>query len=407
MMNPELLQSEAIVNLYPPDVIRRARRYVELIAGGIGSYTHSAGMPWVRESVAKFIERRDQCGSVNPDHIYLTNGGSHGVDAFFTMMISGYKDGVLIPVPVYPLYSALIDLQGATGLGYELASENGKWVVDLNDIQRKVEEARSKGISPRCLVAINPGNPTGQVLNYDNMRAIVDYCYDEGIIIIADEVYQDNIYEEGAKFNSFRKVALEAKKDLEIISVHSLSKGYHGECGIRAGYIELTNVQAQVQEQLLKLLSISLCSNSIGQVAVELMVNPPGPSEESYPQYMKEKTAILESLKRKAKIVQDGLNSMRNIRTNQVEGAMYAFPEIVFSQAAQKAAASAKMPVDLFYSLQLLEKTGIMVVPGSGFGQHEGTWHFRTTILPSEEAMSSVIEKFSEFNEDFHQRYSD
>lgn len=364
-------------------------------------------MPWVRDSVAKFIERRDQCGPANPNHIYLTNGGSHGVDSFFTLMISGYKDGVLIPVPVYPLYSALIDLQGASALGYELGSEKDKWVVDLKEIERKVDEARNQGISPRCLVVINPGNPTGQVLNYDNIRAIVDYCYDQGIVIIADEVYQDNIYEEGAKFQSFRKVAREAKKDLEIISVHSLSKGYHGECGIRAGYIELMNVHEQVQEQFLKLLSISLCSNSVGQIAVELMVNPPSASEESYPQYMKEKTAILEGLRRKSKLVYDGLNSMRNIRTNKVEGAMYAFPEIRFSAAALKAAAGAKMPVDMFYSLQLLEKTGIMVVPGSGFGQHEGTWHFRTTILPSEEAMASVIEKFSEFNEEFHERYRD
>lgn len=364
-------------------------------------------MPWVRDSVAKFIERRDQCGPANPNHIYLTNGGSHGVDAFFTLMISGYKDGVLIPVPVYPLYSALIDLQGASALGYELGTQKEKWVVDLKEIERKVEEARNQGISPRCLVVINPGNPTGQLLSYDNIRAIVDYCYDQGIVIIADEVYQDNIYEEGAKFHSFRKVAREAKKDLEIISVHSLSKGYHGECGLRAGYVELMNVQEQVQEQFLKLLSISLCSNAIGQVAVELMVNSPSASEESYPLYMREKTAIMESLRRKSKLVFDGLNSMRNIRTNKVEGAMYAFPEIRFSAAALKAASGAKMPVDLFYSLQLLEKTGIMVVPGSGFGQHEGTWHFRTTILPSEQAMASVIEKFSEFNEDFHERYRD
>ena len=372
----------------------------------MGSYTHSAGIPFVRESVAKFIEKRDQCGPANPNHIYLTNGGSHGVDSFFTLMISGYKDGVLIPIPVYPLYSALLDLQGGSSLGYELGSQDDKWVVDLKEIERNVENARNQGINPRCLVVINPGNPTGQVLNYENMKAIVEYCHEQGIVIIADEVYQDNIYEEGAKFNSFRKVAIESGKDLEVISVHSLSKGYHGECGIRGGYVELLNVAQPVQDQFLKLLSISLCSNTVGQLAVELMVNPPAPADESYSQYMREKTGILESLKRKSKLVYEGLNSMRNIRTNKVEGAMYAFPEIKFSPQAVKAATEAKMAVDLFYSIQLLEKTGIMVVPGSGFGQHEGTWHFRTTILPSEDAMASVIQKFNEFNEEFHEKYS-
>lgn len=406
-MNPDLLKMEGIRELYPEDVLRRARYYVDEIPGGLGSYTHSAGYPFVRESVAKFIEKRDQCGPADPGSIYLTNGGSHGVDSFFTLLISGYKDGVLIPVPVYPLYSALLDLQGASSLGYELGSQDERWVVDLKEIERSVETARNQGIHPRCLVVINPGNPTGQVLNYDNMRAIVDYCHEQGIIIIADEVYQDNIYQEGAKFNSFRKVAIESGKSLEVISIHSLSKGYHGECGIRGGYIELLNVTPPVQAQFLKLLSISLCSNSIGQMAVELMVNPPAPADPSYALYMREKTGILESLKRKSKIVYEGLNSMRNVKTNKVEGAMYAFPEITFSKAAIGAATGAKMPVDMFYSLQLLEKTGIMVVPGSGFGQHENTWHFRTTILPSEEAMASVIQKFKEFNDEFHEKYRD
>jgi alanine transaminase len=66
----------------------------------------------------------------------------------------------------------------------------------------------------------------------------------------------------------------------------------------------------------------------------------------------------------------------------QVVGAMYAFPRIYLPEKAIKAAKAAGQTPDSFYCLSLLEETGICTVPGSGFGQVEGTFHFRITILP-------------------------
>ena len=60
---------------------------------------------------------------------------------------------------------------------------------------------------------------------------------------------------------------------------------------------------------------------------------------------------------------------------------------------------------DVFYALQLLEATGIVVVPGSGFGQKAGTWHFRTTFLPPEEDMEAVIERMGHFHKKFMHTY--
>jgi aspartate/methionine/tyrosine aminotransferase len=92
---------------------------------------------------------------------------------------------------------------------------------------------------------------------------------------------------------------------------------------------------------------------------------------------------------------------------------MYAFPKIEIPDKACKEAISKGMQPDLFYVLELLEKTGkfifklgICVVPGSGFGQKNGTFHFRTTILPSEDQLSVVGEKFKKFHIDFSKKYA-
>ena len=95
-----------------------------------------------------------------------------------------------------------------------------------------------KGISTRALVVINPGNPTGQLLPEQTMKDMVVWCKNNGICLLADEVYQENIWKKDARFISFRKIAkdlkaFEGENPLQMISFHSISKGFIGECGIR------------------------------------------------------------------------------------------------------------------------------------------------------------------------------
>lgn len=89
-----------------------------------------------------------------------------------------------------------------------------------------------------------------------------------------------------------------------------------------------------------------------------------------------------------------------------MQGALYAFPQIFLPEKAVQAAQAKGIEADLMYCLELLDRTGICAVPGSGFGQAEGTFHFRTTILPPEEEMQEVMHLFSEFHRDFMQRYA-
>ena len=147
-------------------------------------------------------------------------------------------------------------------------------------------------------------------------------------------------------------------------------------------------------------------SNTHGQLSVGLMVNPPAADGASYPTYSKEKEGILGSLKRRAAKLESALNKLPGIATQPLEGAMYAFPTVDLPAGAIAAAKAAGKTADVFYALATLEETGIVMVPGSGFGQKDGTWHFRTTFLPPEGDMDNVIERFSAFHKAFMAKYA-
>ena len=140
---------------------------------------------------------------------------------------------------------------------------------------------------------------------------------------------------------------------------------------------------------------------------VELMCNPPlqNVSDETKNLYLSERNALFESLKHRAELVTQSLNSMKNVKSCEVEGAMYAFPQVKFSQKAIEAAGD--KPVDLFYCLEVLKNTGIALVPGSGFRQKKDTYHFRiTTLILPEEKLKNRLDDLKAYNDKFHAQYS-
>ncbi|KAJ1430233.1 alanine aminotransferase 2 [Ochromonadaceae sp. CCMP2298] len=399
---------------FPADVVRKADRYLSRIPG-MGAYTESQGIITVREDVSRFLEERDGHPS-NPADIFLTNGASDGVRiammTFLREAESGFKDAILAPIPQYPIYSALSTLLNGNLEPYFLDEANA-WGCSAAALSSSLANARAKGLSVRGLVVINPGNPTGQVLGLAEMREIVAFCAREGVCLMADEVYQENIWKAGAKFISFRKVALEMgftnedkEGGLQMVSFHSTSKGFYGECGLRGGYFELFGIPAEVKAQLYKLSSIALCANTCGQVATGLMVQPPTPGDESYATYKAEKDGILASLHRRADLLSEALNRMEGVTCNTIDGALYAFPSIQLPPRAVDASAAQGVSADAFYCMQLLEQTGIVVVPGSGFGQAPNTLHFRLTILPPEDKISDVVTRLAAFHTEFLKQYA-
>lgn len=215
------------------------------------------------------------------------------------------------------------------------------------------------------LCVINPGNPTGSILSKNNIAEIIKFARRNNLMIIADEVYQHNIYAEGAQFHSFKKVMSELGIQLELASCMSVSKGYMGECGLRGGYAEIINFDPQVKAIFLKMLSAKLCCTILGQVATDCVVKPPKPGEPSFELFNKEKENVLNGLKKKAEIVAKTFNTIPGFKCNKVAGAMYAFPRIELPQKAIEKAKSLNQQPDFFYAMKLLETTGICIVPGN------------------------------------------
>ncbi|KAL8106350.1 hypothetical protein AgCh_029941 [Apium graveolens] len=371
---PFLLDDPKVLLVFPADAIARAKYYLSLTSGGLGAYSDSRGLPGIRKEVAEFIERRDGYPS-DPELIYLTDGASKGVMQILQTIIRGQSDGILVPVPQYPLYSAAISLFGGSLVPYYL-EETANWGLDIQNLRQSVAEARARGITVRAMVIINPGNPTGQCLSEANLKEILLFCNQENLVLLGDEVYQQNVYQDERPFISARKVLMDigppVSKQVQLVSFHTVSKGYWGECGQRGGYLEMTNIPPQTVDEIYKVASISLSPNVPGQIFLGVMVNPPKPADISYDQFIRESKAILGSLRKRAHIMTDGFNSCRNVVCNFTEGAMYSFPQIRLPPKAVEAAKSAGKVPDVFYCLKLLEATGISTVPGSGFGQKEG-----------------------------------
>eukprot|EP00823_Brevimastigomonas_motovehiculus_P003227 TRINITY_DN194_c1_g2_i1.p1 TRINITY_DN194_c1_g2~~TRINITY_DN194_c1_g2_i1.p1 ORF type:complete len:503 (-),score=123.07 TRINITY_DN194_c1_g2_i1:410-1888(-) len=398
---PELMTSGA--SLFPKDIIARAQKYLKVMKGGLGAYSNSQGTKIVRDEVADFITARDGV-KADPQDIYLTDGASNAVKFALQCIIRDKKDAVMIPIPQYPLYSGALVLLGGTQVGYYLDEEK-QWGLNPKELETRLAEAKKSGLNVRALVVINPGNPTGQCLPEKQMQQIVEFCHRNSLIILADEVYQTNIYG-STPFTSFRKVVKTMKSDVELMSFHSVSKGFIGECGQRGGYLELTNIDTEVRAQIYKLFCLNVCSNLSGQIVMGLVSNPPKKGDESYELYMKEREAVLASYKRRATKVAEAMNKSKNITCNSVEGAMYAFPNVRLPQKYVDEAKTKKLVPDAYYCQQLLESTGIVVVPGSGFGQKDNSFHFRTTILPGENVMDSMLKKFQDFNNSIMTKYS-
>jgi len=404
VMNPELLRT----NVYHKDVLKRAETYLNHVPSGLGAYSDSQGFKLVRENIANFIGKRDGVPS-NPDNIYLTDGATFGLHVSLQTILSGPNDGVMLPIPQYPLYTALLSLNQAHKVPYYLNEASG-WKISMEGLQKSYDEATKKGVNVRALVIINPGNPTGQIMTAQEMLETVEFAHRNKLVLLADEVYQRNIYKEGSKFISFKKVIAENKKyPVDLFSFHSTSKGLMGECGIRGGYFELFNIDSEVQQQITKLRTMYLCPNTTGQVLTDLMINPPtaeNSATEVYEQFRREEQTIFDSLKYRAKMVTQFLKSMKGVTCNEVEGAMYAFPRIHLPKRAIEEAKARNISPDLLYTMEVLENTGIVLVPGSGFGQEEGTYHFRiTTLILPEEKLKHKMEDLKRFNDRFHEKY--
>lgn len=439
---PPLLENEEVLIKslgYKQDVIDRARWLLSEV-NSVGAYSQSQGVPGIRNSVATYIERRDGYPS-DPGSVFLSAGASSGVNTLMNIICAKPETGILVPIPQYPLYTATLAVLNARCVPYYL-DESKAWGTDLSAIKSAYQKAKQEGTDVRAIVVINPGNPTGASLSPEDVRSVIEFAAEEKLVVLADEVYQTNIFI--GKFTSFKKGLRDLQREqpkkfdnVELASLNSISKGMVGECGHRGGYFELIGFDKEVQAQIYKFVSIMLCAPVVGQCLVEMQVNPPKEGDPSYPLYKKEYDGIAQGLQKRATALFEAFKEMEGVvcqepqvcllpvylhiylpsmpppglyrplpmlppLTTNAQGSMYLYPTITLPPRAIDQAKKENRAPDEFYCFRLLDATGVCVVPGSGFGQKEGTLHFRTTFLaPGTEWVGRIREFHRGFMDEF------
>ncbi len=191
---------------------------------------------------------------------------------------------------------------------------------------------------------------------------------------------------------SFARVL--GERDVPLFSLHSVSKGFYGECGHRGGYLEVRNpprlrgVDVDLCAILYKQASVSLCPNVLGQALTYLMVDPPEKGSAPYDLFVAEREGILADLHAKATMIREAFREMRGVECFGRVGALYLFPRLALPPGKN----------DFDYCMALLEETGLCTVNGTGFGQREGTQHLRIAFLPPKELLQEVLPAWVAFH---------
>ena len=371
------IQNSSLVKHLSENSRNICNRYTEHIQN-VGSYTDSKGHLYIRQNVAKYIKKRDGFES-DPNNIYITDGATSSITSILKCVFNETSHRIMIPKPEYPLYSALCDSMGYDIVSYELI-EDHDWSIDITQLTKDV----------KCMVLINPGNPTGHVLSEQILTDICKFCETNHILLLADEVYQENVFD--CEFVSVKKCCSKNNLKTQLISVHSISKGFSGECGQRGGYMELHNIDDELTSLLEKSASMGLCANISGQLLVGLL------TEEKDEVYNAEYAYKYDMMKHKSIYLYNRLRQIDNLMCNPPKGSMYLFPKIIYTDKLLGLAKDADMEIDTYYCMQLLERYGICCVPGNGFGQKERTYHFRITFLPSFEQIKYITESIQKLH---------
>jgi aspartate/methionine/tyrosine aminotransferase len=333
--------------------------------GGNG-YGPSEGIASARDAVASEYTTRGW--PVDPGRVLITAGTSEGIDLALTALVDP-GDEVLVPLPTYPLYTAIIAKLGARAVFYRTDPARG-WTPDLDHLARLVTPAT------RALVVIDPNNPTGATYPLPVRRALLDLADRHGLPILADEVYGD------LGFTGAVPPLGQLDPDAAILSFSSLSKGYLAP-GWRTGWLaagrspRLNDVVAAVR----KLADGRLCSNVPTQHAVAAALN----GDRSH------QLTFRRALTERAEITATSLNAMPGVTCVPPSAAFYVMPQVTLPPGR----------TDEDYVLGLLRATGLLCVHGSGFGMEPAQGFLRIVFLAAPDELRAIYALMADFTKDY------
>ena len=209
---------------------------------------------------------------------------------------------------------------------------------------------------------------------------IIDVALENNLVIFADEIYDKLIYDD----KHLVSIA-SLNPDAPVVTFGGLSKNFMVP-GFRIGWGVISgnkNILAPYVEAVNKLLRARLSANHPEQYAIPAALDG---NQES----VKE---VMQKLTKRRNLTVDMLNSIPGITCSKPEGSFYCFPKVEINNS------------DNHFVTELLKETGVLVVPGTGFGQREGTRHFRIVFLPPEDVLEEAYRKISEFLEIYKDKY--
>jgi aspartate/methionine/tyrosine aminotransferase len=324
----------------------------QALDAGATHYGPSAGLPEVREAIAKHIAETRGV-PVAPDEVVVTPGAKPIM--FFTILaLIAPGDEVIYPNPGFPIYESVINFVGGVGVPIPLREATG-FGFDLELFERRVS-SRTK-----LIVVNSPQNPTGGVLDRAQIERIAAIAAERRIPVLSDEIYRQFLYE-GEFVSIFRSPGM---RDLTIL-LDGFSKSY-AMTGWRLGFGVMPPALAEHITRLM--VNSNSCTASFVQLAgIAALQGDQTPV-----------ARMVAEFKRRRDVIVDGLNSLPGVRCTRPRGAFYAFPSISGTRRTSAEVA------DL-----LLNEAGVAVLAGTAFGEH-GEGYLRLSYANSEENLRTAL----------------
>jgi aspartate/methionine/tyrosine aminotransferase len=321
---------------------------------GATHYGPAAGLPELREAIAKDVGATRDI-PVTPDEVVVTPGAKPIMYFVITALVNP-GDEVIYPNPGFPIYESVIRFVGGVPVPIPLSEESG-FGFDLDVFERSAS-SRTK------LIIINsPQNPTGGVLEPDQLGRIAEIARRYRIPVLADEVYKSFLYEgEFASITRFPGMA-----ELVII-LDGFSKAY-AMTGWRLGYGVMPRALAEHVTRLM--VNSNSCTASFTQLAgIAALQGDQTPV-----------ARMVAEFKRRRDLVVQGLNRLPGVSCRSPRGAFYVFPNVKALRRPSSEVAEA-----------LLSEAGVAVLGGTAFGEY-GEGYLRLSYANSEANLRAALER--------------
>jgi len=336
---------------------------VNAARGSFNGYEDSLGNTELRRVIAERESKNN--GKIYLEDVVVTSGVTEGVNLVFGATLEP-GDEVLVPGPGYPTYTAYANFFGATPVPYRTIEKDG-WDIDVQDLKSKITE-RTK-----CIVLINPNNPTGAIYPKKTLKDILDIAIEHDVFIISDEIYDRITFDD-----SFVSPA-SMTDEVPILTFNGISKIYLAP-GWRVGYMAFYNWDTlfDIKEGIMKELRARISANSICQAG----------AIEAYKGSEKYVVEMVSKLKQRSEFAYKRLNEIPGISTTKPMGGLYIFPKIDLDK---------RWKDDKEFVYEFLKMKKVLLVHGSGFCPIYGKGHFRSVFLPPIETMEDAFSRLEDF----------